>query len=132
MATANIKVTFLCPVEKVWDVVTDLSDYEWRSDISKIEVIDDKNFVEYTKEGFKTQFHVTSREVYKIWEFDMENENMKGRWSGKFYRQGDKTTLDFTEDVTSKKMLLRPFVGLYLKKQQKQYLADLKKKLQER
>ncbi len=130
MAMANIKVTFLCPVEKIWDVVTNLSNYGWRSDISKIEVVNDRKFIEYTKDGFKTEFNITAKESYKIWEFDMENENMKGHWSGKFYRQGDKTTLDFTESVTAKKLFMKPFVGTYLKKQQKQYFIDLKKELQ--
>ncbi len=130
MATANIKVTFLCPVEKIWDVVTDLSHYEWRSDISKIEVVNDKKFIEYTKDGFKTQFYITAKETYNIWEFHMENENMKGTWSGRFYGQGDRTTLDFTENVTVKKIFLKPFVGAYLRKQQKQYFIDLKKELQ--
>jgi len=49
MAMANMKVTFYCPVEKIWDVVTNLSSWEWRSDISKIKVIDDRKFIEYTK-----------------------------------------------------------------------------------
>ena len=129
MAVANVKVTFLCPVEKIWDVVTDLSDYEWRSDLSKIEVIDDRNFIEYTKDGFETKFNVTDKEIYKFWEFDLENKNIKGHWSGKFYKQGDRTTLDFTEDVTAKNFLMKPFVGTYLRKQQKQYFTDLKKKL---
>jgi len=130
MAMANMKVTFLCPVEKIWDVVTNLSNWEWRSDISKIKVIDDRKFIEYTKDGFKTEFRTTAKEPYKIWEFDMENETMKGQWSGKFYRQGDKTTLDFTERVTAKKFFLIPFIGTYLRKQQKQYFVDLKKELQ--
>lgn len=27
MAIANMKVTFLCPIEKVWNKVTDLNDF---------------------------------------------------------------------------------------------------------
>lgn len=45
MAVANIKVTLNCPIEKVWDKVTDLRDFGWRSDIKDIKIIDDKNFV---------------------------------------------------------------------------------------
>lgn len=130
MANANIKVTFLCPVEKVWDIVTNLSNYEWRSDVSKIEIVDDRKFIEYTPDGFKTEFVTTDKELYKIWEFDLENESIKGHWSGKFYAQEDRTTLDFTENATAKKLLMKPIVGAYLKKQQKQYFMDLKKALQ--
>ena len=130
VVTANIKVTFLCPVEKVWGIVTDLSSYKWRSDIRKIDIVDDKKFVEYTHDGFKTNFTVTNKELYKMWEFDLENQNIKGHWSGKFYGQGDKTTLDFTETIKAKKFLMKFFIGLYLRKQQRQYFVDLKKELQ--
>ncbi|HEO2224929.1 TPA: polyketide cyclase, partial [Streptococcus agalactiae] len=54
MAVANIKVTLNCPIEKVWDKVTDLRDFGWRSDIKDIKIIDDKNFVEITKDGIET------------------------------------------------------------------------------
>ena len=40
------------------------------------------------------------------------------------------TEIDFTEEVTAKKLLLKPFVKGYLKKQQERYIADLKKALQ--
>lgn len=54
--------------------------------MGRIEIISDKKFVEYTKDGYATTF-----------------------------------------TVTAKKLLMRPFVKLYLKKQQKQYAADLQR-----
>ena len=45
---------------------------------------------------------------------------------GLFNVTPDGTEIDFTEDVTAKKALMKPFVGAYLKKQQKQYVEDLK------
>ncbi len=127
MATANIKVTFQVELEKVWEVVTDLTNYQWRSDLAKIEVSEDgKSFIEYTKDGFATTFTITAFEPGKRYEFDMENQNMKGHWTGLFKETPDGTEIDFTEDVTAKKALMKPFVGAYLKKQQKQYVEDLK------
>ena len=35
----------------------------------------------------------------------------------------------FTEDVTTKKVLMKPFVKAYLKKQQARYVKDLARKL---
>mgnify|MGYP000492190375 CR=1 FL=1 len=35
MTIANIKVTLLCPIEKVWSKVTDLNDFVWQSDLKK-------------------------------------------------------------------------------------------------
>ena len=129
MAVANIKVTLNCPIEKVWDKVTDLRDFGWRSDIKDIKIIDDKNFVEITKDGIETNFKVIECPKHQCWSFEIENANIKGTWIGKFYSNGDKTTLDFTENIISKKFILKPFVGLYLRNQQKLYFKDLKEAL---
>ncbi len=130
MTIANVKVTFLCPIEKVWSVVTNLSDQSWRSDIDRVEVIDETNFVEYAKGGFRTMFKTTFKEHHKQWEFDLENKNIEGHWIGIFHEHDGKTTLDFTEKVRSKNIFLTPLIGKFLKKQQRQYFVDLKKVLQ--
>lgn len=54
---------------------------------------------------------------------------MKGHWTGRFFEHGQNTTLDFTEDVTARKIFMKPFAGAYLRKQQRQYFTDLKKEL---
>lgn len=130
MATANIKAEFSCEAETVWKRVVSLEDYSWRSDLGRIEVLEEgKRFVEYTKKGYPTNFKITAFEPYKRYEFDMENENMSGHWSGIFSERDGKTRIDFTENVTARKVFMKPFVGLYLKKQQAAYLADLQKSL---
>ena len=40
-----------------------------------------------------------------------------------------KATVDFTETIDVKKIFMKPFAGIYLKKQQSLYLSDLKKAL---
>ncbi|MBR3404059.1 MAG: SRPBCC family protein [Firmicutes bacterium] len=130
MTISNIKTVIPGELHKVWDVVLDIENYAvWRSDLSKTEVISDKQFIEYTKDGYPTTFTVTLVEPYKRWEFDMENENMKGHWIGIFTDKGDETEIDFTELVESKKLLMKPFVKSYLKKQQAQFVADIRKEL---
>lgn len=129
MAVSNIKATFQSNLQRTWDTVTSLEEYAWRSDLSKIEIVDENCFIEYTKEGYTTTFTVTAKEPYKRWEFDMENDNMKGHWIGIFTQKGEETEIEFTEDVTAKKVLMKPFVKAYLKKQQAQYVSDLKKAL---
>lgn len=125
MAVSNIKATFACDVKKVWGIVTSLEKYTWRSDLSKIEILNDKQFVEYTKEGYATTFTTTVVEPFRRWEFDMENDNMKGHWIGVFTQKGTQAQIDFTENVTAKKFYMKPFVRGYLKKQQTQYITDL-------
>lgn len=129
MAVSNTVATFECSIEKVWNIVTSLTEYGWRSDIGKIKVINDKQFIEYTSNGYSTTFTITAEEYCKRWEFDMENTNMKGHWVGIFNEKDGKTEIDFTEDVTAKKIFMKPFVKIYLKKQQAQYVADLKRAL---
>lgn len=131
MAISNIKATFSSDIEKVWNMVTSLTDYAWRSDLSKIEVLEDgKRFAEYTKDGYSTEFTITAYEPCKKYGFTMENQNMSGDWSGIFSYQNGETTIDFTEDVTVKKVVMKPFVGMYLKKQQASYVSDLRKALE--
>ena len=129
MAVSNIKVSFQCNVQRVWDTVTSLENYSWRSDISKIETLYENQFVEYTKDGYTTTFTNNVTEPLKRWEFDMENTNIKGHWIGLFSQEGNVTIIDFTENITAKKLLLKPFIKTYLKKQQLTYVADLKKAL---
>ena len=128
MAVSNIKALIPSELRQVWDFVLDIENYAaWRSDLSKTEVISDKQFIEYTKDGYPTTFTVTLVEPYRRWEFDMENSNMKGHWIGIFTAKADETEIDFTECVEAKKLLMKPFVKSYLKKQQIQFVADIMK-----
>ena len=130
MAISNIKVSLPCDIQKVWKAVTSLEDCTWRSDLGKIEIVNENQFIEYTKDGYATTFTITVKESYKRYEFDIENGNMQGHWTGIFTKKGNSTELDFTEDVTAKKLFMKPFVKGYLKKQQERYITDLKKALQ--
>ena len=128
METSNIKALIPSELRQVWGFVLDIENYAaWRSDLSKTEVISDKQFIEYTKDGYPTTFTVTLVEPYRRWEFDMENSNMKGHWIGIFTAKADETEIDFTECVEVKKLLMKPFVKSYLKKQQIQFVADIMK-----
>ena len=84
MVKSNIKKEFNCNIEKLWDIITDNTKYTWRSDLSKIEVVDDKHFIEYAKNNYPTSFTITAKEYLKEYKFDIENTNIKGRWLGIF------------------------------------------------
>lgn len=127
MPVSTIKATIYGKAADVFKTVTSLENYKWRSDLSKIEVIDEKRFVEYTKDGYATEFTITVLKPFERYEFDMENDNMKGHWTGVFRTVNGHTEIEFTENVSSKKLLMKPFVKLYLKKQQAIYIKDLKK-----
>lgn len=129
MTTSNIKAVFPSKIQKVWETVISLEKYGWRSDLKEIKVLDDKQFVEYSKDGYATTFTITVMEPCKRLEFDMENSNLKGHWTGIFISEGDGTEVDFTEEVQVKKFFMKPFVRSFLKEQQETYIADLRKAL---
>jgi len=130
MTTSNIKAVLQGDIQKVWKIVLETENYgTWRSDLSRTEIVNEKQFIEYTKEGYPTTFTVTAVEPHRRWEFDMENSNMAGHWIGVFTSKGDVTEIDFTEQVTAKKFFMKPFVKSFLKKQQAQFVADLEKAL---
>ena len=96
MAVSNRKATFQSDIQKVWKVVTDVANYTWRRDLGRTEVLNEKQFVEYTKDGYATTFTITVEKPCERWEFDI---------------------------------FMKPFVKAYLKKQQAQFISDLKKGL---
>ena len=129
MAVSQMTREFLCPIQQVWSVVTNLEDTSWRSDLARVEVLSETTFVEYTKSGYATTFTVTACEEPTSWAFRMENENMSGHWEGRFISSQSGTRVTFTESVTAKHWWMHPLVSGYLKRQQRGYLMDLVKKL---
>lgn len=129
MVISRMTWEFSYPIQQVWDVVTNLKDTSWRSDLARVEVLSKTTFVEYTKSGFATTFTVTACEKTTFWAFRMENENVSGHWEGRFASTKAGTQVTFVESVTAKRWWMRPLVPGYLKRQQKAYLADLAKKL---
>ena len=129
MAISKVTVHFPCLVEQVWQTVTDLSHTAWRSDLARVETLDESRFVEHTKSGYATEFTVTACEPLRRWAFTMENGNMSGSWEGIFEAAEGGTRLTCTETVNAKHWWMRPFVPGYLKRQQRLYLDDLRKDL---
>ena len=60
MAVSNINTIINNDIQKVWNIVLAVDKYNlWRSDLSKTEIINDKQFIEYTKNGtFSLQWHL--------------------------------------------------------------------------
>jgi len=125
MAISNVEFVLNCKIERAWNTVVSLENYTWRTDLQKIEVLEERKFVEYTKDGYMTSFTITVFEPFKRYEFDIENENIQGHWLGLFSEDNGKIILNFTENIIAKKWFLKPFLSKYLKKQQQRYIKDL-------
>ncbi len=130
MIKSNIKKEFNCSIEKLWDIITDNNKYAWRSDLSKIEIIDDKHFIEYAKNNYPTHFTITSKEYLKEYKFDIENSNIKGKWIGLFKElPNGNVELDFTEEIETNNFIMRLLAKPYLKSIQRKYMRDLEKEI---
>lgn len=116
MPTSKVAVHFFCPVERVWQTVTDLSNTAWRSDLKRVEVLDETHFVEHTKSGYATNFTVTACEPLHRWAFTMKNGNMSDSWEGIFEAAEGGTRLHCTETANAKHWWMRPFVPGYLRR----------------
>lgn len=114
------------PPEAVWAIVTDLDNWQWRSDLEGLEQTGPETFIEYGKGGFPTRFTVTCRREPAKWAFDLENANMEGTWTGEFQAVPEGTKIVFTECLTPKKRWMKLLMKGYLRKQQARYFADLK------
>lgn len=131
MTISKIEAVFEEDIKVVWDLVTSVENYSWRSDLREVKLVNKKEFIEYTKDNFETRFIVTKFEPYQVWEFNMENKNIRGKWTGNFFEEDGKTRVEFIEDVQVKNILMQVFIKSYLRKQQKLFIRDLKKALEE-
>ena len=130
MIKSNIKKEFNCDIVKLWNIITDNTNYTWRSDLSKIEIIDDKHFIEYAKNNYPTYFTIISKEKLKEYKFDIENTKINGKWIGIFKKLDNGNVLsDFTEEIETTNFVMKVLAKPYLKSQQKRYMRDLEKEL---
>lgn len=132
MPTVTLKRAFRCDIADLWRLVTDLSCQSWRRGLAGVEVLSPGEFTERTSGGFVTRFTVTAREEHRRWEFDLENENICGHWSGVFTVRGPVCEFESTETIRVKRALMRPFARAYLRSQQRRYMADLQRALSRR
>lgn len=130
MIKSNIKKEFNCDIEKLWNIITDNTNYTWRSDLSKIEIIDDKHFIEYAQNNYPTYFTIISKEKLEEYKFDIENTKINGKWIGIFKKlDNGNVLLDFTEEIETNNFVMKVLAKPYLKSQQKRYMKDLEKEL---
>lgn len=127
MISITKKISFNKDIETVFKTVTDLNNQYWRRNLDKLEIVNQRQFIEYTTDGFQTLFTTKELQENKSWIFSFENNNIIGSWQGYFSFENNVTTLEFTETIQAKKLILKPFLKPYLNKQMNQYLVDLKK-----
>lgn len=132
MARSTLTAQLPYQAETVWAVVTDLEDTVWRSDLHRVEVLSPTAFIEYDNQGHATHFTVTDTQPPHRWAFTMEGETFAGQWTGEFQPVPAGVRLTFTEEITPKRWWMALFLPVYLRRQQRRYLADLRRALAHR
>lgn len=133
MIKSSIKKELNYSIERIWKIVTDNTQYTWRSNVLKIEIVDDQHFIEYSKNNFPTYFTITKKEEGKEYSFAIENENIKGKWVGRFTTlESKKVLINFIEEIEVNGFIMKLFAKTYIRKQQKRYIKDLEKILSTR
>lgn len=132
---SEVTAVFNSDIQAVWNIVTNNEDYKWRSDIDRVEIINDgTGFIEHTSKGHATKFTITCKEEFHKYGFDMENKLFTGFWSGTFsVTETGGTKVVFQENIFIKNFVVS-FLSYFimdLKKMQNQYISDLRAKLGE-
>ena len=135
MKISTTTAVFDAEIERVWEIVTDNAEWELRSDLSKIEITGENTFTEFAKNGFPTRFTITEKKEHERYEFDMDNKNFSGRWTGIFRAAGEKQTeVTFIEQLRVKNPVMRVLAAAFMniKKFQLAYIEDLRARLENR
>lgn len=128
MPKSVYQAVFPYPAEAVYHAMADLSCWQWRSDLAGLEILENGNaFMEISKNGSRTHFTITEKQIGSRYAFEMEGEWFTGQWLGEFSAVPGGTRVVFTEKIRMKRWPLRLIAPLCLplKKMQKTYAIDL-------
>ena len=123
-------------VKDIWDIVIDNENYEWRTDIKEIKIMENGNrWTEYydKKLRYFTEFTLLGKNEYKVYSFKMENKKYYGNWYGEFNEINEnEVKINFTEAVFIKNKIMKILAKLFrrLEKKQERYIKDLINKLE--
>ncbi|MCD7826775.1 MAG: SRPBCC family protein [Clostridiaceae bacterium] len=132
MKQSVMTAEFGSSADKVWNQVTDYTDYSWRSDLSNVQIHpEDGSYTETGKTGLETVFSVTLRIPHERYEMDFENKNGSGHFAVILQKNNGRSKVTFIRELQIKGGKSRLFLGLQMKRQQKRYVRDLKRALGE-
>lgn len=128
MAAYATRTMLNCTVEKAWELVTTLeTQMDWREDLKKIEILDSRQFIEHTRDGYTTHYTITKVEERQLWQRTLTNEDLVGHTSYTFVEKGNQTLFIMKENMSTSNLLFKIFVKNYLRSHQYNYIQSLKK-----
>lgn len=121
-------------VQKVFEIVTNLDQQNWRSDVGELTILDStlgsEVWVETPKQGPKIKFRTKVKNAPELFVIEIiDNEGFGGMWTGKFSAiEAGRTKIEFTEQVSMNGFMpkLMSYLFFDIKKNVQRYIADLK------
>ena len=134
MRESNILANLKSSPRSIWEIIINNEDYFWRSDLEKIEIVDETKFIEYHKSGNKTVFIVVDKIPYEEYRLNIFHDKFTGERILRLEEEKDGTNLELSEKIEMNDKLteLLSYMSMNIKMEQKIYIRDLKKKLGEK
>ena len=133
--TLTKQTIFDAPIEKVYNVVINNHDWEYRTSLDDLKIIESNNGFEIwdeTSNGYTIRFKTKEKKPYAFYSFEMESKQFNGYWFAEFETVEDSQTLfSATESIEYKNPLIRTlaYTFMNLDKYMETYQNELRKKL---
>jgi len=104
------------PAEEVWQVVNDRTKYpEWQTDLTKVEVIDERNWVEYPRDSPEPlRFTLTKDERPGRMEFSYKmGDSFDGKWTGDVTPTATGVRLKTNDSYAAKGTMTKILIGAF-------------------
>jgi len=135
--SATLETVYKSSPEKVYNTLINNQDYNYRSDLKEIVILEKKGEIEtweeIAKNGIRIRFKTILKEPYSRYEFDIiEGNGFTGHWAAKLEETEDGGTLyTSTETVKIKNPFIKVMSYLFmdLTKFMESFQEDLRKKV---
>jgi uncharacterized protein YndB with AHSA1/START domain len=104
------------PAERVWEVITDRNKYtEWQPNLTRVENIDDRNWIEYPKDSPEPlNFSLSKDERPNRMEFGYRmGDKFNGIWRGEITRSQNGVKLKTVDSYTVKSLPTKVLVYMF-------------------
>ena len=121
------------PAEKVWQVVTDRAKFpEWQTNLTRIELIDNKNWIEYPKDSPEPlRFILAKDERPTRMEFAYRmGDSFDGKWTGDVTPTAGGMRLKTVDGYVAKGWMTKILIGTFFDLDK--FAKDWNKRLKER
>lgn len=133
------QTVFNAPIEKVYNIVTNNSVWQYRTSLDDLKIIESNNGIEVWDEvsdGYTIRFKTKEKRPYSFYSFEMNSKHFNGYWSAEFETiEQVKTRFTATESIEYKNLFIRTLayffmnLGEFMENYQNELREELKKQL---